>query len=63
MNQKIKLLIIISFLLLIIDIPMITKFNYEMYNKQLLRINGNKWKAMVGMIKSAPQYNILFEEI
>ena len=42
MNQEIKLLIIISFLLLIIDIPMITKFNYEMYNKQLLRINGNK---------------------
>ena len=42
MNQEIKLLIIISFLLLIIDIPMITKINYEMYNKQLLRINGNK---------------------
>lgn len=42
MNQEIKLLIIISFLLLIIDIPMITKINYEMYNKQLLRINRNK---------------------
>ena len=28
-----------------------------------LRINGNKWKDMLGMIKSAPQYNTLFEEI
>ena len=46
MNQEIKLLIIISFLLLIIDIPMITKINYEMYNKQLLRINGNKMNLL-----------------
>ena len=42
MNQEIKSLIIILILFLIIDIPMITKFNYEMYNKQFLRINNDK---------------------
>ena len=42
MSQEIKLLIIILILFLIIDIPMITKINYEMYNKQFLRINNNK---------------------
>lgn len=42
MNQEIKLLIIILILFVIIDVPMITKINNEMYNKQFLRINGDK---------------------
>ena len=42
MNQEIKSLIIILVLFLIIDVPMITKFNYDMYNKQFLRINNGK---------------------
>ena len=42
MNQEIKSLLIILVLFLIIDIPMITKFNYEMYKKQFLRINNDK---------------------
>ena len=42
MNQEIKSLIIILILFLIIDIPMITKINYDMYNKQFLRINNEK---------------------
>ena len=42
MNKEIKSLIIILILFLLIDIPMITKINYEMYNKQFLRINNGK---------------------
>lgn len=42
MNQEIKSLSIILILFLVIDVPMITKINYEMYNKQFLRINNDK---------------------
>lgn len=42
MNHEFKSLIIILILFLIIDIPMITKINYDMYNKQFLRINNEK---------------------
>lgn len=42
MNQEIKTFIIILVLFLIIDVPMITKINYGMYEKQFLRINNDK---------------------
>lgn len=40
MNQDIKALIIILVLFLVIDIPMITKINHNMYKMQFDRINN-----------------------
>ena len=42
MNPDIKALIIILILFLVIDLPMITKINYNMYKTQFDRININK---------------------
>lgn len=43
MNSDIKALIIILILFLVIDLPMITKINYNMYKTQFDRININKY--------------------
>ena len=53
MNQEIKSIIIILFLFIIIDIPMITKINYDMYSKQFLRINNGKYVKDKDMYISA----------
>ena len=42
MSLEIKSLIIILILFIVIDVPMITKINSEMYRKQFLRINNDK---------------------
>ncbi len=42
MEKVIKSLIIILLLFIVLDIPMITKINYKMYESQFNRINNNK---------------------